>query len=79
MFDKLFFGTENYAYVHYLLDHGDIDYVKTFGQHHRKFMHDGRAVLFIYANYGQQAAEIARAHIALDEVWSYSKRHGSRK
>ena len=42
-------------------------------------MHDGRAIFYIYANYGPQSADVARGHIALDEVWSYSKRNGSKK
>lgn len=56
-----------------------MDYVKLFGQGHRKIMHDSRAIIYIYANYGPQAADVARGHIALDEVWSYSKRHVSKK
>ncbi len=82
MFDKLFFGTENYAYIHYLLDHGNIpgiDYVRLFGHAHRKIMHDQRAVEFITLNYGYDAGRIAAAHIALDKVWSHSKRNGSKK
>ena len=79
MFDKIFFGTTSYAYVHHLLDQGDIDYVKLFGHAHRKIMHDQRAVDYITLNYGYLAGRIALAHIALDEVWSYSKRHGSKK
>jgi len=79
MFDKLFFRTDSYAYIHHLLDHGDIGYVKVFGQGHRIFMHDERAVQYIFEQYGFEASEIARAHIALDQIWSYSKRHGSKK
>lgn len=75
MFDELFFGTTSYAYIHYLLDHGGYDYVGIFGHAHRKIMHDERAVEFIALNYGFRASEVARAHIALDKVWSHSKRN----
>lgn len=81
MFDQEFFGFEygQYKFIHYLLDHGSIDYVKVFGQNHRKFMHDDRAVRYITMTYGAEAGLVAKGHIALDKVWSYSKRHGSRK
>jgi len=75
MFDKIFFGTENYSYIHYLLDQGDLNYVGLFGQGHRRVMHDKRAVEYIFLNYGFKASEVARAHIALDKVWSHSKRN----
>lgn len=75
MFDKLFFGTDGYAYVHYLLDDGGYNYAGLLGPGHRKIMHDQRAVDYITLNYGYLAGRVAAAHIALDEVWSYSKRH----
>ena len=81
LFDQNFFGYEygQYKFIHHLIDHGDIGYVKVFSHGHRKFMHDSRAVAYIFQQYGPQAAEVARGHIALDKVWSYSKRHGTKK
>jgi len=79
MFDFSFFGTDTYGFIHHLLDHGDIDYVKLFGQGHRQFMHDQRAVDYITANYGIVAGQVALAHISLDRVWSHSKRYGTKK
>lgn len=80
-FDVEFFGHSygQYKYIHYLLDHGDIDYVQVFGVHHRRFMHDQRAVDYITKTYGIEAGLVAKAHIALDKIWSYSKRQGSKK
>ena len=61
-------------YIHDLLDHGDIGYVKLFGVKHRHFMHDQRAVQWIETNHGSFAALVARLHICLDIVWSQGKR-----
>lgn len=61
-------------YVHDLLDHGDIDYVRLFGVKHRQFMHDRRAIAWIESQYGPFAGLVAKLHIAIDIVWSYSKR-----
>jgi len=81
LFDVEFFGYYygQYKYIHHLIDHGDIDYVAVFGQSHRKFMHDQRMVDYITANYGIEAGMVAKGHLAIDKVWSYSKRHGSKK
>ncbi len=62
------------SYIHDILDHGDIGYVKLFGVKHRHFMHDNRAVQWIEANHGAYAALVARLHICLDIVWSQGKR-----
>jgi hypothetical protein len=79
LFDKLMFGDvhNQYRFVHHILDHGidtGIDYVKEFGVHHRKFLHDQRGVEYIIAHYGYQAGIIANGHIVLDKVWSHAKR-----
>jgi len=79
MFDRLMFGDINnqYRFVHQILDHGadaGIDYVKVFGVHHRKFLHDQRGIDYIISHYGYQAGIIASGHITLDKVWSYAKR-----
>uniref|UniRef100_A0A6M3MDV8 Uncharacterized protein n=1 Tax=viral metagenome TaxID=1070528 RepID=A0A6M3MDV8_9ZZZZ len=79
MFDKLFFGDihNQYSFVHQILDHGldtGIDYVKEFGVHHRKFLHDQRGIDYVLINYGLQASYIAHGHIVLDKIWSHAKR-----
>lgn len=61
-------------YIHDLLDHGDIGYVKLFGVKHRHFMHDARAVQWVESNYGAFAALVAKLHIAYDIVSSREKR-----
>jgi len=79
LFDQHFFGYTygQYKYIHNLLDHGAIGYVATFSKGHRKYMHDSRAVEFVTKNYGILAGQVAQAHIALDKVWSESKRKGT--
>jgi len=79
LFDMHFFGVkyQEYEYVHQILDHGvnvGIDYQKLFSVKHRHFLHDARAIEYVAANYGYLAGLIAKGHIALDIVWSYSKR-----
>ena len=79
MFDKYFFGDLNnqYRFVHQILDHGidtGIDYVKEFGVHHRKFLHDQKGIDYIATQYGLQASCIAHGHIVLDKIWTHAKR-----
>ena len=79
LFDMHFFRVKyrEYVFVHNILDHGDnvgIDYQRLFATKHRHFMHDDRAVEYITANFGPLAGMVARGHVALDIVFSYSKR-----
>uniref|UniRef100_A0A6M3MEC6 Uncharacterized protein n=1 Tax=viral metagenome TaxID=1070528 RepID=A0A6M3MEC6_9ZZZZ len=79
LFDKLMFGDINnqYRFVHQILDHGvdtGIDYVKDYGVHHRKFLHDQRGINYIITNYGYEAGAIANGHIVLDKIWTHAKR-----
>ena len=79
LFDMHFFGCkyEQFVWVHNILDHGadvGIDNQRLFAVKHRRFLHDSRAVEYITANFGYLAGLIVRGHIALDIVYSYSKR-----
>ena len=79
LFDMHFFGCKyrEYEFVHNILDHGanvGIDYQRLFAVKHRHFLHDNRAVEYVTANFGYLAGMIAKGHIALDIVYSYSKR-----
>lgn len=67
-FDMIMFGAYygEYIYVHWLLDHGDEDYVGTYGKSHRAFNHNEAAIQYISVFYGPTAGLVARGHIALD-------------